>query len=282
MKNNLSSYKQAPLPFIGQKQQFLTHYTTILNQHIQDEGKGWTIIDALGGSGLLSHTAKQLKPAARVIYNDFDDYVMRLKHIDDINRLRGKIYTLLDGVPRQKRITDHLLKTKIIKVIETFDGYKDLNCLASWLLFSGQQVATLSDLYHKDFWNCIRKSDYPNAHGYLDGIEITNESFHTLLLRFINDERAVFVLDPPYLCTKQESYKQAHYFDLIDFLRLINITRPPYIFFSSTKSEFVRFIEYMCEDKVNNWQAFDGAQRITIKTNLNYQGQYEDNLVYKF
>lgn len=90
------------------------------------------------------------------------------------------------------------------------------------------------------------------------------------------------MLDPPYLCTKQESYKQAHYFDLIDFLRLINITRPPYIFFSSTKSEFVRFIEYMQQDKVDNWQAFDGAQRVVIKTALNYQGEYEDNMVYKF
>ncbi|WP_005567623.1 hypothetical protein [Aggregatibacter actinomycetemcomitans] len=34
--------------------------------------------------------------------------------------------------------------------------------------------------------------------------------------------------------------------------------------------------------KVDNWQAFDGAQRITIKTGLNYHGEYEDNLVYKF
>ncbi len=36
---------------------------------------------------------------------------------------------------------------------------------------------------------------------------------------------------------------------------LVNITRPPYIFFSSTKSEFVRFIEYIQTDKVDNWQA---------------------------
>ncbi|KOE30259.1 hypothetical protein D17P3_0310960, partial [Aggregatibacter actinomycetemcomitans D17P-3] len=74
----------------------------------------------------------------------------------------------------------------------------------------------------------------------------------------------------------------AHYFDLIDFLRLVNITRPPYIFFSSTKSEFVRFIDYMQEDKVDNWQAFANAKRIAIKTKLNYHGEYEDNLVYKF
>lgn len=128
----------------------------------------------------------------------------------------------------------------------------------------------------------MRASDYPSADGYLDGVEVVSESFHTLLPRFTADPQAVFVLDPPYLCTKQESYKQAHYFDLIDFLRLINITRPPYIFFSSTKSEFVRFIEYMQQDKVDNWQAFDGAQRVAIKTALNYQGEYEDNMVYKF
>ncbi|MEX4275381.1 s-adenosyl-L-methionine-dependent methyltransferase, partial [Haemophilus influenzae] len=84
------------------------------------------------------------------------------------------------------------------------------------------------------------------------------------------------------LCTKQESYKQAKYFDLIDFLRLVNITRPPYVFFSSTKSEFIRFVNYMLEDKVDNWQAFENAERITVNAKLNYQVAYEDNLVYKF
>ena len=90
------------------------------------------------------------------------------------------------------------------------------------------------------------------------------------------------MIDPPYLCTKQESYKQARYFDLIDFLRLINITCPPYIFFSSTKSEFIRFIEWMVEYKQNNWQAFDNINRITLKTSTSYNGKYEDNLVFKF
>lgn len=133
-----------------------------------------------------------------------------------------------------------------------------------------------------DFWHCIRQSDYPSAEGYLDGVEVTRESFHKLLPRFANDPKALFVLDPPYLCTRQESYKQATYFDLIDFLRLINITRPPYIFFSSTKSEFVRFVEYMVKDKVDNRQVFENAKRITVNASASYSGQYEDNLVYKF
>lgn len=279
---NQNTFKQAPLPFIGQKRMFLKHFETVLNENIKDEGAGWTIIDTFGGSGLLSHTAKRLKPKARVIYNDFDGYAERLAHISDTNTLRARIFARIgNATPKNKRLPKSL-KAEIIQIIDEFQGYKDLNCLASWLLFSGQQVGSLEELYRKDFWHCVRLSDYPGAEGYLDGVEIMKESFHTLLPKFSNDPKALFVLDPPYLCTRQESYKQATYFDLIDFLRLINITRPPYIFFSSTKSEFVRFIEYMVDDKVHNWQNFDNAQRIVVNTSASYSGKYEDNMVYKF
>ena len=264
---NQNTFKQAPLPFIGQKRMFLKHFETVLNENIKGDGEGWTIIDTFGGSGLLSHAAKVIKPKAHVIYNDFDGYAERLAHIDDINKLRAELYSVVgNATQKNKRMTKDC-KAECIRIIQNFKGYKDLNCLTSWLLFSGQQVATLDDLFQHDFWHCIRQSDYPKADGYLDGVEIVQESFHTLLPKF---------------STRQESYKQATYFDLIDFLRLVNITRPPYIFFSSTKSEFVRFIKYMQEDKVDNWQAFDNAQRIVVNASASYSGKYEDNMVYKF
>ena len=281
-KQSVVQFKQAPLPFVGQKRMFLKHFETILNENIKGDGEGWTIIDIFGGSGLLSHAAKRLKPKARVIYNDFDGYAERLAHIDDINALRSQLFTVVgNATPKNKQMPKEL-KAECVKIIQAFDGYKDLNCLASWLLFSGQQVATIDELFQNDFWHCIRQSDYPKADGYLDGVEIVRESFHTLLPKFADNPKALFVLDPPYLCTRQESYKQATYFDLIDFLRLVNITRPPYIFFSSTKSEFVRFIEYMQEDKVDNWQAFDGVERIVVNASASYSGGYEDNMVFKF
>ncbi|TPH20267.1 hypothetical protein EUX48_09275 [Haemophilus haemolyticus] len=275
-------FKQAPLPFVGQKRMFLKHFETVLNENIEGDGEGWTIIDTFGGSGLLSHAAKRIKPKARVIYNDFDGYAERLANIDDINALRTKLYAAVGNTtPKNKKLSKQL-QAECIRIIQEFGGYKDLNSLASWLLFSGQQVATIDELFQNDFWHCIRQSDYPKADGYLDGLEIVRESFHTLLPKFADNPKALFVLDPPYLCTKQESYKQATYFDLIDFLRLINITRPPYVFFSSTKSEFVRFIEYMIEDKVDNWQVFDNAQHIVVNASASYSGKYEDNMVYKF
>ncbi|OOF65117.1 hypothetical protein [Rodentibacter sp. Ppn85] len=279
---NRTIFKQAPLPFVGQKRQFLKHFEQVLNDNIPGNGDGWIIIDAFGGSGLLSHTAKQLKPEARVIYNDFDGYAERLAHIDDINALRTQLYAAVDNATQKNKRMTKECKAECVRIIQEFDGYKDLNSLASWLLFSGNQVSTLDELFSKDFWHCIRQSDYPKANGYLEGVEVIQESFHTLLPRHSDNPKALFVLDPPYLCTKQESYKQATYFDLIDFLRLIHLTRPPYLFFSSTKSEFIRFIDAMIEDKWDNWQVFEGYQRITLQTNANYNGRYEDNLVYKF
>ncbi len=35
-------FKQAPLPFTGQKRMFLKHFTQVLNDNIEGNGKGWT------------------------------------------------------------------------------------------------------------------------------------------------------------------------------------------------------------------------------------------------
>lgn len=46
-------YRKAPLPFTGQKRNFLKLFKQVLNQHIPDDGEDWTILDAFGGSGLF-------------------------------------------------------------------------------------------------------------------------------------------------------------------------------------------------------------------------------------
>ncbi|SSY81034.1 Uncharacterised protein [Alysiella crassa] len=89
-------FNQSPLPFTGQKRNFLKHFKHILETQIPNQGEGWTILDAFGGSGLLSHTAKQTLPKARVIYNDFDGYAERLAHIDDTNHLRRLVVAVLE------------------------------------------------------------------------------------------------------------------------------------------------------------------------------------------
>ncbi|QDJ13071.1 hypothetical protein CEP45_04040 [Mergibacter septicus] len=274
-------YKQAPLPFIGQKRKFLNHFIKVLNDNIPEEGKGWTIVDAFGGSGLLSHVAKHCKPNARVIFNDYDGYAERLQHIDDINKLRQQLYDLLKNYSRKKTLTPDL-KKQVINIIQNFNGFKDARVISSWLLFSGKQVKDVEGLFNQSFFNRVRLTDYTNANDYFNGFEIVRESFHKLLPQFQDDKKTLFVLDPPYLCTAQASYKQERYFDLIDFLRLVDLTRQPYIFFSSTKSEFLRFIDWLVESKKDNWQSFENAKRISINAKPNHKVVYEDNLVYKF
>lgn len=92
---NQNTFKQAPLPFIGQKRMFLKHFETILNENIKGDGKDCTIIDVFGGSGLLSNTAKRVKPKSRVIYNGYSE---RLNHITEINQLREILYQTVNGI----------------------------------------------------------------------------------------------------------------------------------------------------------------------------------------
>ena len=51
---------------------------------------------------------------------------------------------------------------------------------------------------------------------------------------------------------------------------------PLYIFFSSAKSEFFLFIEYMLEDKADNWKVFEDAIRIVVNISVSYRSNYED------
>lgn len=92
----------ASISFAGQKRHFIKHYLNVLD-NIPGNGQGWTIVDVFGGSGLLAHVAKRIKPAARVIYNDYDRYAARVKTIPDINRLRRLIAQYLDGFGRNQR-----------------------------------------------------------------------------------------------------------------------------------------------------------------------------------
>lgn len=275
-------FKQAPLPFIGQKRRFLKNFETLLNQCIADDGKGWTIVDVFGGSGLLAHTAKQLKPQARVIYNDFDNYAERLKHIDDTNRLRKIIFDLLKDLPREKRLPEHI-KSQVKTAILQFNGYVDVKTLATWLLFGGRQVIDLNDLLNNhDFYHCVRLSDYHSAGGYLDGLEITQQSFDKLLPEFLGKSKVLLVLDPPYISTSQGMYANENYFGMVEFLRLMRFVKPPFIFFSSTRSEFVDYLDFVVSEKAENWQNFADYQRLSFQVAINRIAKYEDNLVYKF
>ena len=272
-------FKQAPLPFIGQKRNFIRSFCEVLNDNIQGLGEEWTIVDAFGGSGLLSHHAKRLKPHARVIYNDFDNYAQRLKHIDDINRLRQQLAEVLKGIPRKNKI-DPKTHALIIETIKNFDGFIDIDCVWAWLLFSGNQAESLNQIYTQPvLYNRLRKSDYPDAKDYLTGVEVVSKSFDELLPEYVNNEKTLLVLDPPYLFSEQISYRKTKDFGLVSFIKLMELIRPPFIMFSNYRSEILDYFDYQIK---RNDERFLNYKYTSISAPLNYSSTYRDNMIYKF
>ncbi|STY99064.1 Uncharacterised protein [Moraxella lacunata] len=274
------AYQKAPLPFVGQKRMFLKEFRKILDK-IPNDGENWTIIDVFGGNGLLANNAKAYKPKATVIYNDFDGYTKRLAHIDDINRLRAILFDLTKDVPRQKRIPDEL-KERILQVIAKFGGYIDVRSVSTWLLFSGKQIAHIGELGDHQMYNTVRTSDYDNADGYLDGLIVTHESFDTLIPKFANTPNTLLLLDPPYICTEQKAYAMTGYFGMTKFLRLIKLVRPPYLFFSSTRSELLDYMDYLKDCEPAMWECIGDFEKVSVNSHINYNSEYEDNMIYRF
>ena len=271
----IKHYTQAPLPFIGQKRRFLTDFKTILNQCIADDGDGWTIVDVFGGSGLLAHTAKCSKPQAHIIYNDFDGYAIRLQNIQYTNHLRKIIFDLTQHVPRNHKLPENV-KNQVQAALKSFDGFVDIHSVASWLLFSGQQPTDFHDLiFNHTYFNNVRLSDYPSADSYLNGVEVVSKPYHKLLPEFQNNSKVLLVLDPPYVCTAQGAYHKSGYFGMVEFLKLMRLVRPPFIFFSSTRSEFLDYLDLVIGYKLDGWEQFAGYRKINVQVCLNKNAHYE-------
>lgn len=278
--NSQKRYKSAPLPFIGQKRNFIKYFEKVLTENITDDGADWIIIDVFGGSGLLAHNAKIIYPKSTVIYNDFDGYVDRLNGIDDTNRLRKIILNALKNHERGAKLSTDA-KNSIIDKIYNFNGFVDVQCIARWLLFSGQQVKTVDELITKSFYNRVTLHDY-NALGYLDGLIVTQKCYKELLPEYFNRSKTLFLIDPPYLYTGQGAYAMDKYFAMIDFLKLMSFVRPPYIFFSSTKSELLDYMDFLRGQNNRDWARVGNFNKQTITANVNYAAKYEDHMIYKF
>ena len=152
-------YTSAPLPFMGQKRRFLKEFKQALN-----EMQGNVFIDLFGGSGLLSHTAKSIRPDAQVVYNDFDDYHTRLLHVNKTNRMLEVIRDLVKEVPRNKKVPGSI-KSQIMDYLKVEDqkGFVDYITLSSSLLFSMKYALNIDELEKSTFYNCVRKADYSHS-----------------------------------------------------------------------------------------------------------------------
>ena len=245
----MNTFNSAPLPFQGQKRNFIKQFRELIKDEFRAYRNG-IFIDAFGGSGLLSHNIKQIYPNARVIYNDYDNYSQRLANIEITNKVLQSIEPITTKYKKDEQLREDD-REKIIKIIDEYIKrgiFIDWLTLSSRLLFSG------------------------HADGYLKGVEIIRKDAIELIKEFENKD-VVLILDPPYLQTSKAGYKC--FWCLRDFLRLIRLVREPFMFFSSENSDILPYIDdrVECGDEV-----FKGYG---LKQAFLANGKKADYMIYK-
>lgn len=266
----------APLPFVGQKRMFAKEYKKVL-----ETVKGVTVfVDLFGGSGLLSHITKCVRPDATVVYNDFDSYRIRLEHIAETNLILAELRELTKDVPRHKLLPG-TVKERILSLFEQKEkeyGFVDYITLSSSILFSMKYCLSLDELSKESMYNNVRKTDY-DCSGYLDGLEITSCDYRELFEQYKNRDDVVFLVDPPYLCTEVGTYNM--YWKLSDYLDVLKVlTGQRFVYFTSNKSSIIMLCEWLGKNKeVGN--PFENAIRKEFNAHMNYNSQYTDIMLCK-
>lgn len=273
----MKSYQQAPLPFQGQKRRFQTSFKEALN-----EFKTATMfVDLFGGSGLLSHWAKSQFPDATVIYNDYDDYHLRVANIEHTNALLAQFRVILQDAPVDKLISKEAksIILNAVKQEEMHNGYVDYITISSSLLFSMNYANNFEELSKQAMYNCIRKNDYEVAIDYLHDVEVVKLDYRQLFDRWKHINGVVFFIDPPYLSTDCGTYgnywKLANYLDVLHCLKDTN-----YFYFTSNKSSILELTEWI-EKNLGGENPFNGAKRIGMNARMNHNSEYTDIMLYK-
>lgn len=260
----MHKYSKAPLPFLGQKRNWLK---TIKTLDFTDK----IVIDLFGGSGLLSHTIKQNNPTATVIWNDFDDYQSRLNQIKATESLRQVLNELTKHIEKASRPSLEL-QQKIIDAIQA-SGCIDYITISSWLLFGGKYAHSLDELL-AHAWYCRVNQTPLSSLNYLNGIKREQLDFRELLSKYSYQDNVIYVADPPYIMTNQQGYvkgKNDEHFRLKDAIALIQALKGKQaLIFSSTKSE--------TDDLLGIFNSGDNIKRIEYQASLPEGRKYTELL----
>ena len=271
-----TEYLSAPLPFVGQKRMFAQKFKEVLKEYPDNS----VFVDLFGGSGLLSHITKREKPNATVIYNDYDNYRMRLNNINRTNALLSDLRKLTIDCPRQKLIPEPIrgLILERLRQEET-TGFVDYITISSSLLFSMKYCMNLKDLQKESFYNNIRKQDYPLCTDYLNGLEIVSCNYKELVKKYKNLPNVVFLVDPPHLSTEVGTYRMN--WRLSDYLDVLSIlVDKSFIYFTSNKSSILELCCWM-GNHPNIGNPFNNAKKEEFNARMNYNSTYTDVMLYK-
>ncbi len=269
-------YLSAPLPFVGQKRMFAKDFIKVLKQFPEST----VFVDLFGGSGLLSHITKCVRPDAVVVYNDFDNYRKRLENIPATNSLLADLRSIVEGCQKWKSITGETRNKVFERILkeEKEHGYVDYITISSSLLFSMRYKLCLEAMKKETIYNRIRTSDYSIPKNYLDGITIVNKDYKDIFNQYRGVPNVVFLVDPPYLntdvCTYQMSWILTDYLDVLTLLKGCS-----FVYFTSNKSSILELCDWIDKNPfIGN--PFKECQKIEFNANMNNNARYTDVMLY--
>ena len=270
-------YYSAPLPFVGQKRMFAKEFKKVLEQFPD----GTTFVDLFGGSGLLSHIAKCEKPHSKVVYNDFDDYRLRLEHISQTNELLAKLRHIVRHIPKQKQITGDVRDEVLHCLIEHQKsyGYLDFITISSSIMFSMKYCLNIEEICKETLYNRVRTTDYPECNDYLDGLTIVSADYKEVFNQYKDTSNVVFLIDPPYLNTDVGTYKMC--WKLADYLDVLTLlSGHSFVYFTSNKSSILDLCDWIGRN-ITMGNPFEQCTKVEFNANMNYSSTYTDIMLYK-
>lgn len=270
-------YSQAPLPFMGQKRFWNNQFKQVIRDNFSD---CHTFVDLFGGSGLLSHFTHTVRPDARVVYNDYDGYVERIRHIDETNTILCRLRDVLADYPKGKRI-EGSKRSEVVEVLrqaeQTYESV-DYISLSNSLLFACRYCTSFDEMKDDTMYNRIRSENF-NADGYLEGLTVTHQDYRSLFNQYKGVDGVCFLVDPPYLSTQSKTYtgcwKLHDYLDVLEVLRGTN-----YVYFTSNKSDLIELCEWIGSSVSPDANPLYGASMVRRHSQLNYAAQYTDIMMY--
>ncbi|MFC6277297.1 DNA adenine methylase [Psittacicella hinzii] len=274
--NNLKVWKRSPVVFQGQKRFFIKETLEFLSKAINnDDGDGYTILDVFGGSGLLAHNAKRAFPKARVIFNDYDNVSHRIKNISTAIenwQALNKIKLQYEAAHSVKLIYHQSVKDKAVLdaivafLSNTTDEKLSLQHMSAWLCFNAISYFNKEELIEKVkrgiYW-CVPLNPPPLADDYLYGLEVVSKDFRELLDEFKDSMNVILILDPPYLWTTSETYKDPNAFGIPEFLELMLVVKPPFIFFETAKSQISALAHKFVTNGLPNSESWQNLSSFT-------------------
>lgn len=275
MKKKTKKFNAAPLPFMGQKRNFLKDFCKALENY----PKNAVYVDLFGGSGLLSHTVKQIYPDAQVIYNDYDNFSERLSNVDKTNALLADFRQILGNYPKDKRI-DEPYKSQLLDRLkkESEAGFVDWITVSSSILFAMKYFLSFEEFTKGTLYNTMKLNPY-EVDGYLDGVEIVRNDYKCIFEKYKDHPNVVFLVDPPYLSTDVKAYK--NYWRLADYLDVLKVLKDTrYFYFTSNKSSIIELCEWI-QTNTGAVNPFEGSTTVSMKANVTFQSSYTDIMLFK-